>query len=683
MANKTKKLNDEEILAVINAGVREGVRFTDSKLAKVRRQVTQYYDGKLPAPLHSGNSSYVSTDVFDSVEAMKATLTETFSASSDIIQFSAKGEEDVEQARIATAYTKHVVFEQNCGTDIIHDTIHDGLTAYLGVAQVYWDKCYDKIEETFEDLDMEALDLLLSDEEVTPDEIEQDMETGLFSGRLTRNIDKSQVRIEVIPPEEFIVNPNIKKLEDSPFVSRRMEKSKSDLLKEKYPKSKVNELKGGDNTLEMDEERITRFDGVANDYGRSGDLSQEETKLLIVYETYGEISAEGDGIARMYRVVHCQNVILEKEQVDRLPFFTFRPLSTPHSFFGTNFAARVIPTQNAKTVLTRSILDHAVIANNPRYGVVKGALTNPRELLDNRVGGIVNMTRQDGVFPLPQANLNPFVFETIKMLDTNKEDVTGVSRLSQGLNKDAISSQNSEGMVENLIGASMQRQKTIARNFATQFLAPLFLEVYRLVVENEKSQRIIDIAGAFAPVTPSSWRKQRDVSIDFRLGYGERDRIAQEYLMIHQQLANDPAIQHLYGPEQRYNLYKSALETKGHKNVAAFLANPQEVEPPGPDPLVEVEIEERKSNIDISQRKQKMAEEKTINEFKLNQLTQDFNNRFKTLEYTLSVMDQERKDLETQNRIEVSIEEMALAREAQEKAPEANTKSSAIISPNG
>ena len=78
-----------------------------------------------------------------------------------------------------------------------------------------------------------------------------------------------------------------------------------------------------------------------------------------------------------------------------------------------------------------------MVTNNPRYTVVKGGLTNPRELIDNRVGGIVNVTRPDAIHPMPQASLNPFVFQTIQMLDEDKEDTSGVSRLSQGLNKDA------------------------------------------------------------------------------------------------------------------------------------------------------------------------------------------------------------------------------------------------------
>ena len=146
-----------------------------------------------------------------------------------------------------------------------------------------------------------------------------------------------------------------------------------------------------------------------------------------------------------------------------------------------------------------------MITNNPRYQVVKGGLTNPRELIDNRVGGIVNVSRPDAIAPMPQAPLNPFIFQTIQMLDDDKEENTGVSRLSQGLNKDAISKQNSAAMVEQLATMSMQRQKIIARNFANSFLKPLYQMIYQLVVENEQEGKIFEVAGDYVPIRPSDW----------------------------------------------------------------------------------------------------------------------------------------------------------------------------------
>ena len=186
-------------------------------------------------------------------------------------------------------------------------------------------------------------------------------------------------------------------------------------------------------------------------------------------EAYILLDVEGTGTATLHRVMKAGNVLLDSEEVSRRPFVAFAPLPKPHSFYGSNFAERLCATQNARTVLTRSILDHAMITNNPRYMVVKGALTSPRELIDNRIGGIVNITRPDGIAPMPQAPLNPFVFQTIQMLDEDKEDNTGVSRLSQGLNKDAISKQNSAAMVEQLATMSQQRQKIIAQMLCQQF----------------------------------------------------------------------------------------------------------------------------------------------------------------------------------------------------------------------
>jgi hypothetical protein len=676
--------SDSEILSLLGPDIKAGVRYADTKLATERRRVEDYYNGRLPAPFHAGNSKYVSTDVYDTVESAKATLLETFSAHGDIVAFSPKGEDDVPLAKIATAYTKHVIFEQNGGTELFGAIIDGGLKNRNAIAKAYWDRDVQEIEETFSDLEEDALDELLNDEYVTLEELEVDEDGLLFSGKIVRKIDRSQVRVLALPPEEVIVPPNVKCLRTTPIISHRQEKSKDELKADGFDKAKVDKISDGkDDELRNDFERTNRFDPVGGDTAIE-DVSerQEGTRKHVVYETYTRLNLDGTK-TKLWKIVHCGDVILDKEQVSRHPFFSYAPLPTPHRFWGENFAARVIPTQNAKTVLIRSILDHAVVANNPRMGVVKGALTNPRELLDNRLGGLVNVTRADGIFPLPQAPLNPFVFQTIGMLDEDKEDVTGVSRLSQGLNKDAISNQNSQGMVEQLIGASMQRQKTMARAFASQFLGPLFLEVYRLAVENEKRERIVQIAGAYVPVNPCDWEEQRDVVIDLRLGYGERDERAREYLELGQLLGQDPAIQHLFGAEERYNLYKTVMETKGHRDVSLFLKDPKTTEPPQPDPVAMMELKEREANIALNERKQQLAEAKTQAELKLEEFLTDMDQRFKAMEFMLKTREMERKEFETDNRIEVSQVEMELAKTATEQAPDANIKSSAIISPNG
>ena len=161
--------------------------------------------------------------------------------------------------------------------------------------------------------------------------------------------------------------------------------------------------------METDPEILARHEEIGQDRGFNAKGFQDQVRSVTVYEVYIEIDLGDDnsGVAELYKVIKAGNVILHKEKAIRKPFYTFVPLPIPHAFYGNNFGAKVIPTQTARTVLTRSILDHSMITNNPRYQVVKGGLTNPRELIDNRVGGIINVSRPDAVSPYASGTVEP------------------------------------------------------------------------------------------------------------------------------------------------------------------------------------------------------------------------------------------------------------------------------------
>ncbi len=347
--------------------------------------------------------------------------------------------------------------------------IHDGLVARAGVCKVYYDKREESYLEPIKDLTEEEFDTVVAQDNVEIEEVEQD-EMGLYSGDLRISQDASQVVIEAIAPEQLLIEPQAKSLEDVSFIGHRTTMTISELRDAGYDEDLIAKIGDHDDVeLETDPEVLARHEEIGSDRGFNAKGFQDQVRAITVYELYLDIDLTASGIAQTYKVIKAGNAVLHKELCTYKPFCAFVPLPIPHAFFGSNFGSKVVPTQTARTVLTRSILDHAVITNNPRYQVVKGGLTNPRELIDNRTGGIVNVSRPDAISPMPQAPLNPFIFQTIQMLDEDKEENTGVSRLSQGLNKDAISHQNSAAMVEQLATMSMQRQKIIARNFANNF----------------------------------------------------------------------------------------------------------------------------------------------------------------------------------------------------------------------
>lgn len=666
----------EELAAIVSQKTANCSQWYDSKLSREREVVQQYYNGTKPKRQHQGSSTYVSSDVYDSVEMMKAQLLETFATGNEIVRFTPVDIQDVEEARIATAYTSHMIFDRNDGFGICNDVIHDGLTSRVGVVKYYWDKCYDETDEEFEDLTFDQVQSLASDEEVDELEAEVDEDVGMFSGTLKRKRDVSKVCIDVLPPEEFLIEERANSIEEAKVASHRTLKTRSELIKAGYPKSRVENVPfDDDDSLQLSPDYQARREQTQGTHTIGQDVDQPELQMCLLYETYIELALEKDKIVRLYRIVHAGKEVFEVEQVDHKPFRVYVPLPLPHMFYGNNYANRVVPHQTARTSLTRSVLDHASITNNPRLQVLKGGLLNPRELLDNRLGGMVNINRPDAITPMPQAPLNPFVFEILGMVKENREETTGITSLSQGLNKDAVSKQNSEALIDKMVTVSQQRQKIIARNFG-KFLKDLWLDVYRVIIENETKERIFEYCGNYVPVNPSSWIIRKDVQVSLHLGYGEQDKEANKLVALYHSLASDPSIATMFTSQKRHRLIQDATAKNGIKNIDDYLERPQNVKPPQPDPMQmkELEIKDKQAQASLltaqaNARKLEMEHAEKMAKIELEKVktaqTDQKNER-----------DANRKDLDVANRIDVAQREIELA----EQVPPEGQRG--IFSPN-
>ena len=618
MATKRgKALTDDELCTKLDGLIRRSVGWYSSTLSTERMKVMEFYEGERPLKSKRGQSSYISTDVYDSVEAMSAQLIETMASGRKIVQFAPKGPHAIKQAKMATAFADFVFFRQNPGENILQTVVKDGLLARAGVAMVYWDEAEEL--EPFELPEPVLLAQLKADPEIVvyDNELEDATPDGEWvTGKVCRKVDKSQIRIEAVPPNEFGCSQRARSLETAPLVYRRVKKTRAQLLAMGVPEGQIKKLGHDDEDLKDDEETV-RFQSVEEN-GLDGDDTAEDADSFWCYECYvRHIDIDGKG-ARLWKVTKASNYVLSKEQVKQLPFVSFVPIKQPHRFWGSNYAARVIPVQLAKTALTRSIVDHTIVTNTPRWQIVNGTLRDPKELFDPRLGGGVNVNRPDGIIPLPQQPLNPFVFQTIALLDADNEDTTGISRLSQGLNKDALSQQNSGAMVEQLTSNSQVRQKVIARNLANDFLIPLYRMIYHLTIENEKQQRILDIAGDWVRVDPSQWSEEVDVVASLHLGYGEIEKQAQKWVGVHQMFLSSPAIAHMYGPDKQYAVLAKLLEVGGTPDIQTYLTPPDQAQPPPPNPEIafkDREIKVKEAGVQLD--KEQWEFEKTERQLKL------------------------------------------------------------------
>lgn len=662
MAKKPQTLSDEDIVTRVLAKSRNTVGWYDSKLSKERERVLNYYNGTLPARQHPGSSSYVSTDVYDSVEMMKAQLLETFSGGDEIAQFDPDNDMGTDACRVATQYASYVIFRQNDGQAIFGDVIHDGLTNRVGVVKVAWDERYTYSDETFEGLPHDDALALASQDDVSEFDATEDPATGLYSGTLTRKTDCSQVEICAVPPEEFGIEPRALSLKRANYCHHRTLKTKAELIEMGYDRNVVESIHWDDaKSLDTTPELLARQDPISG-ASDSDDPIQEEMQQVMLYESYVRMQIETSKGVRLYKVCHAGGKLLAKDEVDKAPFIAYVPLPVPHMFYGNNFAARVIPMQNAQTVLMRGVLDHTSITTNPRWQVVHGGLMNPKEMIENRLGGLVNVRRQDSIAPLAYPNLNPFVFEVMGKLGTDKEQSTGISSLSQGLNKDAISKQNSQGLVGDLVTLSGQRQKSAARGFA-RFFVELMLEVIRLVILHEKQTKVVEVAGEPLQVSPQDWKERKTCTVSMHLGYGEKDKAVAKHTQAYAMLSQDPQLAPMFTVNNRYELIRDTMKLAGLTGAPRYITSPDKVQPPKPDPfkVKELQIKETQANAAMAKVQVEAAKHATDGQVHAAKLGHEE----KKLAVSALQNDHEqgRKDAEVASKINVEQREMKLAEE--------------------
>lgn len=600
-----KALKDDDLSAILAKAISNSEHLADGKLSRERTEVEQYYRGDLPKPQHKGDSKYVSRDVFDTVDSMRSTVLEAFMAHNRIVFFRPEQGESVDGAKQATEYCRHVFFKENDGEGIMYDSLTDGLMKRFSVVKVYYKSDDDEDEYEFEGLTDVELTQMVSEYENYEFSEAEITDEGLYSGTFKVKTQNGYICVEVIQPEDFLVSSRTTDLSKANYLIHRVSKTRSELLKEGYDKKKIDEIKfTGERDVDMDWEKQHRFEPI-DDIISTDDGYDDSVKSAIIHECYIRLDMDGSGKNKLWKIVYAGGTILEKEQISRIPFVAYVPLPTPHTFFGENFAKSVIPIQNARTVLIRQIINHTMITNNPRLQVLTGTVQTPNELLENRLGGIVNVRRMDGLAPLPQAPLNPYVFNLIKMIDEDKEEVTGISSLSQGMNKDAISTQNAQGMVEQLISASQQRTKIISRLFG-KFMKDVYHLIYHTAIDYVEEAEYVEVTGTYVPVEPKLWKERKGASLELSLGYGEQEMEAQKWTEIDQYFSQDPMLSAGYDYSRRYEVVTRALEKRGIEDISTLLTPPDQMKPPEPSEAEKLQLEQMKTQIEY-QKAQAMA----------------------------------------------------------------------------
>jgi hypothetical protein len=595
---KDTPLEESELLSLLERNLDAADTYTESLVGEQRDKSHRYYFGEPLGNEKPGRSQHVSRDVFDAVESTKALLLDTFTADRRVVEFTPETNEDIEAARQATEFVNYLFYRQNNGFKVLQDTIHDGLVSKLGVVKRWYDKRYTYIQEDFADLEEAQFVMMASDPEVEVTTLDQtvvqmemvDPMTGMvvmpaittYSGELKRRINKSQVRVDNLEPEKLYISPRAKTLEDADFVSYRYEKEIGELLEDGYDPEKVEEL---------DEELDTYRDSTL---GRdSYDEFSAETSMrddhpnrtyVTIYESYIRIYDPEVESRCTYKVVHSRRTLLDMEKVESHPFRGWCPFPVPHKAIGLSLADVTMDLQKSQSTLKRSVIDNAFLTNTSRWVANLSLVRNPRDLIDNKLGAVIDVNAMDPssvVQPLNTPQISPNVFTTMELLEQEKEARSGSSRMSKGLDSDVVSKQNSSDMITRYMNASNRRTMVMARNFAESFLKPLMFDLYRLAIENDSQPRMIELSGKFVPIDPKQLRERTEMDVAVALTPDARAAEARTLTMLDQMwTANpqDPTLNGMYQTQQRFALLARAVDLMGLKGGDKYLLSPMSPE---------------------------------------------------------------------------------------------------------
>ena len=636
-------MTEEELQGVISAEITDAISFIDDDIGGNRALATEYYYGQPFGDEEEGRSQVVSMDVRDTVQGILPSLMRIFFGPERVVEFAPNGPEDVQAAEQATDYVDFIFKRDNPGFKILHSAFKDALVRKCGIVKYWWDESVEVRAESFSMLDEQSMMMLTSDPDIEisavreypiPGLAEQNLAQGImtpppmmYDVEIKRRIKSGKVKIEALPPEEFLIDRRAKSIDEAIFVGHRTMKTVSDLVAMGYDYDEMVEAAGNGNDFDDNQEYQARNPFAVISTSNNGDPS---SKSVLYIEGYLKVDFDGDGIAEMRRIctVGASNKVIRNEIVDDRQFADFCPDPEPHTFFGMCPADVVMDIQRIKSNVQRGILDSLAQSIHPRTAIVEGQ-ANMEDVLNTEVGAVIRMRAPGMVQPFTTPFVGQAAFPMLDYLDDIKQTRTGISKAAAGLDADALQS-TTKAAVSATVNAAHQHIEMIARIFAETGLRKLFTGVLKLVIENQDKERMVRLRNTFVPMNPQSWDANMDVIVNVGVGDGTiEDRInilnqvaLRQEMLIKETGVNNPVV----SLPQYTNTLTKMLQLAGIKDSQNYFnqlpVDFQLPEPPPPKPTpeeilaqvqaqsIQADIEKKAAELDLERQKMIMSDDR-------------------------------------------------------------------------
>lgn len=559
---RSKKMSEADLASAIDSLIADSRDYNGTDRGGHRELALQYNDGQMPdlPPMGVGRSSVVSRDVSDTKDLIKPGLMKLFFSSTRMVDFEPTRPEHEEYADLASDALNYIIMNDCDGLRHFNAAFDDGLLLGNGIVKHWWDDTpeYETVEH--EGISEDEYRLHLSDDDVEEIEHEERDDPEFEAPEITdemisatgvdpsdprvaeliaqvttppkvhdvtlrRTLSKGRLRLAALPPEEFQIDRSATTLDETVrFCAHVQRKTRSELIEEGYPRSKVDKIP----RAEEDDRRGLRHARDRENW-TVDHAPDKSTEFVDIYECYVLIDYDGDGIAERRRVVRAGGasktaILANEEWDDDLPFSDIVPDPKPHMWRGRGLYDLLRDIMRVKTVGLRGTLDNTYMILSPQKYVEEGAITNMDQLInpDGFGGVLIGAQGRPPPVDLITQSIAPLIMPLMEYMDGVAEKRTGASQRSMGLEPDAL--QNQTAMAASIQqAASHSKIEDYARHIAND-LKRVFACCLRLLTKYHEQTRLVRVKGELKEVDPTKWDSGMDVTINTGLGTGSRER---------------------------------------------------------------------------------------------------------------------------------------------------------------
>lgn len=551
----------------------------DGNLDMDRAIALDMYNGMPLGDEEEGRSQLVTRDVAEVIDYMTVSILDTMVSGDKAVEFEHADKKAAEQA---SALITRDFRQGRKGYRFLHDWIKAGLLEKSSTAKV----CVEPRKPKRVEAQVSALEFTMLQEQGANIIEANQVEDDLFEIAMLE--EQAPEFVEYVSPNEesgFAFDATDLD-EDCPYLRFSPMRTLSELAEMGFDTDNLSSDSINNNST-LSQAR----DGTAADWRNMGSQRTGANRKVVHHEEYSLFDLNGDGIAERILSHRVGNKILTRdgqpavEMIEDHPGVVWCPFPMPNRIVGQSLADKVMDIQVTRSTLMRQAMDNLYQSNAPRMTINESSIgaNTIDDLLTVRPNSVVRWKGSVAPTPLVLPFVADSAFQAMEVLTGERESRTGITRLNQGLDPDAMNKTATGMNLQAMQGQQMELY--VARNFAEAF-ARLVLKRYKLMRQFGRPEEVI-IDGEVVMVDPRKWPDDMNVIARVGLGSGSKEQRLQ-HRMVLLQIAQQ-AIQsgsRIFTDANIYNNVKGLVTDANLGAVRELVTDPEQLGPPEekPDP---------------------------------------------------------------------------------------------------